>query len=177
MKQINPSHLSCKSCAAIHCSYSVFLQPARNGRQREKDDLCYSAFQKAMNANMIRATSALVVCTAVWLVGCVASQQIEPNPIGKVLLGKSRHELIACAGNPLQEAKTAEGTVLSYYKEAPMFEESVPFLKGSRPGAHHGCWAHLLMEEDRVIGAEYRSVPRSIHATDHCEEMFRACVP
>ena len=128
-----------------------------------------------MKAIMIRATSGLVVSTAFWLIGCSAFQPIEPNHIGKALLGKSKQELVACAGNPLRETKTTEGTVLSYYKEAPMLEESGPFLKGSISGAHHGCWAHLLMGEDRVVGVEYRSVPQSVHATDHCEEIFYAC--
>ena len=128
-----------------------------------------------MQVNVIRAVAALLVCTAVWFVGCAASQPIEPNPIGKALLGKSRQELFAYAGNPLQETKTAEGTVLSYYREAPMLEESFPFSKGSRSGAHHGCWARLLMGEDRVVGVEYRSVPPSVDATDHCEEIFHAC--
>ena len=125
---------------------------------------------------MIRAISALVVCTAAWLIGCAASQPIAPNPIGKALLGKSKQELVACAGNPLEETKTAEGTVLTYYKEAPMFEESFSLSKGSTAGAHHGCWAHLLMGDDRVVGVEYRSVPRSVNATDHCEEIFHTCV-
>jgi hypothetical protein len=107
---------------------------------------------------------------------CLA-QRLESSPIGKTLLGKSQRELVACAGTPLQQTKTIEGTVLSYYKEAPMFEESSPFLKGSRAGAHHGCWAHLLMGEDRVVGVEYRSVPPSVHATDHCEEIFHTCAP
>ena len=125
---------------------------------------------------MIRAISALVVCIAVWLTGCAASRPIEPSPIGKVLLGKSKQELVACAGNPLEETKTAEGTVLTYYKEAPMFEESFSLSKGSSSGAHHGCWAHLLMGDDRVVGVEYRSAPRSVDATDHCEEIFHTCV-
>jgi len=125
---------------------------------------------------MIRAISSLVLCIAVWLIGCVASQPIEPNPIGKALLGKSKQALVACAGNPLEETKTAEGTVLTYYKEAPMFEESLSFSKGSRSGVHHGCWAHLLMGDDRVVGVEYRSAPRSVDATDHCEEIFHTCV-
>ena len=124
---------------------------------------------------MIRAISSLIVCTAVSLISCAVPQPLEPSPIGKSLLGKSRQELLACAGTPLRETKTVEGTVLSYYKEAPMFEESSPFLKGSRAGAHHGCWAHLLMGEDRVVGVEYRSVPPSVHATDHCEEIFYTC--
>ena len=129
-----------------------------------------------MQANMIRAISVLVVCTTAWLIGCAASQPIVPNPIGKALLGKNKQELVACAGNPFQETKTAEGTVLAYYKEAPMFEESFSFSKGSMSGAHHGCWAHLLMGDDRVVGVEYRSVPRSVDATDHCEEIFHTCV-
>ena len=130
-----------------------------------------------MQANMIRASSALVLCIAVWLIGCAGSQPIEPNPIGKALLGKSKQDLVSCAGNPLQETKTAEGTVLSYYKEAPMFEESYSLSKGSTSGAHHGCWAHLLMRDDRVVGVEYRSAPRSVDAADHCEEIFHSCVP
>jgi len=125
---------------------------------------------------MIRAISALVLCIAVWLIGCAASQPIEPNPIGKALLGKSKQELLACVGNPLQETKTTEGTVLTYYKEASMLEESFSFSKGSRSGVHHGCWAHLLMGDDRVVGVEYRSAPRSVDATDHCEEFFHTCV-
>ena len=138
--------------------------------------LRYCALQKTMQAGMIRAISSLVVCTAVWLIGCAASQPIEPNPVGKALLGKSKQELVACAGNPLQETKTVEGTVLTYYKEAPMLEESLPFLKGSRPGVHHGCWAHLLMGDDLVVGVEYRSAPPSVQETDECEEIFHTCV-
>ena len=125
---------------------------------------------------MIRAISALVLYIAVWLIACAASQPIEPSPIGKALLGKSKQELVACVGNPLQETKTPEGTVMTYYKEASMLEESFSFSKGSRSGVHHGCWAYLLMGDDRVVGVEYRSVPRSVDATDHCEEIFHTCV-
>jgi hypothetical protein len=98
---------------------------------------------------MIHTISVLTLCITVWLVGCAASQPIVPNPIGKALLGKSKQELVSCAGNPLEETKTAEGTVLTYYKEAPIFEESFYSSKGSVSRAHHGCWAHLLMGDDR----------------------------
>jgi hypothetical protein len=125
---------------------------------------------------MIHTISVLVLAIAVWLIGCAASQSMAPSQTGKALLGKSKQELVACAGNPLQETKTAEGTVLSYYKEAPMFEESFSHSKGSRSGAHHGCWAHLLMGDEHVVGVEYRSVPQSVAATDHCEEIFHTCV-
>lgn len=118
----------------------------------------------------------LIMVGFVGLIGCAASQPIASNPIGKALLGKNKQELVSCAGNPLEETKTAEGTVLTYYKEAPMFEESFSLSKGSTSGAHHGCWAHLLMGDDRVVGVEYRSAPRSVDSTDHCEEIFRTCV-
>ncbi|HSL04019.1 MAG TPA: hypothetical protein VK901_10825 [Nitrospiraceae bacterium] len=143
----------------------------------KEDGLCYCILRKkTIQANMIRAISTLVLYIAFWLIGCAVSQPIAPNPIGKALLGKSKQELVACAGNPLKESKTTEGTVLAYYKEAPMFEESFSLSKGSTSGVHHGCWAHLLMEEDRVVGVEYRSAPQSIDAMDHCEEIFHTCV-
>ena len=147
-----------------------------NERQKKNLGLCYCAFQKTIQTDMIQTISVLVLSIAVWLIGCAASLSTAPSPIGKALIGKSKQELVVCAGNPLQERKTDEGTVLSYYKEAPMFEESFSHSKGSRSGAHHGCWAHILMEEDRVVGVEYRSVPRSVGATDHCEEIFHTCV-
>jgi hypothetical protein len=117
----------------------------------------------------------LIMVGFVGLIGCAASQPIAPSPIGKALLGKSKQTLVACAGDPLQETKTAEGTVLKYYKEAPMFEESFVSSKGSTSGVHHGCWAHLLMGDDRIVGVEYKSVPPSVDSTDHCEEIFHTC--
>ena len=123
-----------------------------------------------------RVLESFMMVGFVGLLGCAASQPIEPSPIGKALLGKSKQELVVCAGSPLKESKTAEGTVLSYYKEAPMFEESFASSKTSSSGVHHGCWAHLLMENGRVVGVEYKSVPPSVNATDHCEEIFHACV-
>ena len=122
-----------------------------------------------------RIVQFFLVTGCVGLIGCAASEPIAPNPSGKALLGKTKQDLVVCAGNPLAERKTVEGTVLAYYKEAPMLEESFASSKASRPGAHHGCWARLLMEEDHVVGVEYRSVPPSVAATDHCEEIFRSC--
>ena len=145
--------------------------------QKRNDGVCYCALRKILQAHMIRGISALVLCIAIGLIGCAASQPIAPSPIGKALLGKSKQELVACAGNPLQEMKTTGGTVLTYYKEAPIFDESFSLSKGSTSGVHHGCWAHLLLDDDRVVGIEYKSVPRSVSATDHCEEIFHTCVP
>jgi hypothetical protein len=118
--------------------------------------------------------SFIMVCF-VWLIGCAAPQPIEPSPIQKTLIGKSKQELASCAGHAVEEIKTAEGPVLKYYKEAPMFEESSVYSKTSQAGVHHGCWAYLLLTDDRVVGVEYRSVPPSVDATDHCDEIFQVC--
>jgi hypothetical protein len=96
------------------------------------------------------------------------------NPTAKRLVGKTRAELLQCAGKPLREEPYGLGVVVRYYKEAPMFEESSPFLKGSIAREHHGCWASLLFEQDEVTGVEFRPVPDGTEY-DHCEEIFVRC--
>ena len=118
------------------------------------------------------ATAILIVL----LSGCVsdAPEMKTDNPTAKRLVGKTRAELLQCAGAPLREVPYGHGVVLRYYKEAPMFEESRPFLKGSIAQEHHGCWASLLLEQDEVTGVEFRPVPDGTEY-DHCEEIFLRC--
>jgi hypothetical protein len=71
----------------------------------------------------------------------------------------------------------AEGIVLQYYEEASMLEESFPFSKGSRAGLHRGCWASLLLADDRVIGVEYGAAPSTLNTDDLCERIFETCGP
>lgn len=57
-----------------------------------------------------------------------------------------------------------------------MFDESRPFLKGSTPGIHHGCWASLLIENEQVTGVEFRTVPEGAEKEDdECEAIFADC--
>lgn len=109
----------------------------------------------------------LLSCTTV-------PQEVHVSP-AEVLIGKSKQDLLACAGSPLREIPVGGGIVLKYYKEAPMFEESFVGSKGSISGIHHGCWASISISEDRVIGVEYRSVPSPGIADDHCDEIFETC--
>lgn len=122
---------------------------------------------------LLRTAAVLVVLVS----GCVsgAPHMNTDNPSAKRLLGKTRAELLQCAGTPLREQPYGHGVIFRYYKEAPMFEESRPFLKGSIAQEHHGCWASLLLEEDQVTGVEFRTVPESIEY-DHCEEIFTGCL-
>ncbi len=106
---------------------------------------------------------------------CAANPAAPDDDIRKSLLGKSRAEILACAGLPAQENQTEQGLVLRYYKEAPMFDESGVFLKGSQPGVHRGCWVSLLFEKDHVVGAEYRSAPESLGDVQLCHRIVESC--
>ena len=75
----------------------------------------------------------------------------------------------------MREEPYGHGVVFRYYKGAPMFEESRPFLKGSIAQEHHGCWASLLLEKDEVTGVEFRPVPDGTEY-DHCEDIFVGCL-
>lgn len=111
------------------------------------------------------------------LQGCAsAPRETISQPTAQRILGKSQAEILQCAGKPLQQTSHGEGLILRYYKEAPMFEESRPFLKGSQPGLHHGCWASVLIENDRATGMEFRTVPEGVEIeNDECVEIFQGC--
>jgi len=122
----------------------------------------------------VRYAAAVLI---VLLSGCAsgAPEMKTDNPTAKRLVGKTRAEVLLCAGTPLREEPYGHSVVLRYYKEAPMFEESRPFLKGSIAQEHHGCWAGLLLEKDQVTGVEFRPVPDGTEY-DHCEEIFVGCL-
>ena len=110
--------------------------------------------------------------------GCVSGppETKTDNPTAKRLVGKTRADILQCAGPPTREVPHEHGVIFRYYKEAPMFEESRPFLKGSIAQEHHGCWASLLVEKDEVTGVEFRPVPEATEY-DHCESIFLLCAP
>lgn len=111
--------------------------------------------------------------------GCASdAPKTSANPTAQSLIGKRHAEILQCAGKPVKQMGEKEGVILRYYKEAAMLEESRPFLKGSQPGMHHGCWANLLIEHDRVTGVEFRTVPEGVeNEDDECGEIFLGCLP
>jgi hypothetical protein len=105
------------------------------------------------------------------------SRPVQHSQIRENIVGKTKEAIVSCAGQPVKEVATKEGLVMQYYMEAPMFEESAVFLKGSRPGIHHGCWANLLIDQDRIVGAEYKAVPESFEDVNLCDRLFESCAP
>ena len=109
--------------------------------------------------------------------GCATPEREYVFPNRDATIGMTKEALLQCAGQPVREAVQNHSVIFLYYKEAPMMEESFPGTKGSFPRPHHGCWANVLLEGDRVTDIGYRSVPPSIDAFDHCEAIFKACPP
>ncbi len=93
-----------------------------------------------------------------------------------VLKGKTKQELLACAGAPRRESTSEGVAVLVYQEEAELVEISVPGAKSSglrdRP---HRCRATVTLQDDRVTDVQYESVPKWLGAENHCDEIFAHC--
>ena len=109
--------------------------------------------------------------------GCATAPQLEGNPNQQAMVGKTKEQVLSCCGAPLREVTEGELTLLRYYREAPMLEESSVVSKGSRSGIHHGCWATVILQEGRVVEVQYRFAPSTVDASNDCEEIFEPCLP
>ncbi len=107
--------------------------------------------------------------------GCVGPRAGPVGVNGQALIGLTQERLQACAGDPLRKVSQPASTMLVYYREAAMFEESYGGGKGSKPGYHHGCWATILVEEGRVTGVEFSPVLDPDADTHECQEIFAVC--
>ena len=126
--------------------------------------------------SVIRLWAACAVTTsALLLSGCAPTLKGPVGISGEKLVGLSKERLHACAGQPLRDIPQPGSTLLVFYREAAIFEESFVGGKGSKPGYHHGCWATLLLEDDRVTGVEFRPVPDPEADTHECQAIFAAC--
>ncbi len=111
------------------------------------------------------------------LTGCAAPAMVGEYPNQQGMIGRSKASVLACAGAPITEAVQDGTTLLVYYREAPVLEESSPVSKGSFPTIRHGCWATVILAEDTVREVQYRFVPAAFDAYNDCEEIFEPCVP
>jgi hypothetical protein len=120
----------------------------------------------------------LLALTGLLLTAC-AGGPVDGSSAVKMadaLKGKTRQDLLACAGAP-RRVITSEGlTVMVYEHDAELVERSVPSAKSS--GARdvpHSCRATVILKDDQVADLRYESVPKWIGAEDHCEEIFARC--
>ena len=111
----------------------------------------------------------------VWLAGCSKPATVGEYPNQQRIAGQSKAAILACAGTPKKEIEESGLTLLRYYREAPILEESQPVGKGSVSTIRHGCWATVIFQNDRVVDAHYRFVPPTFDASNDCEEIFDSC--
>ena len=126
---------------------------------------------------MARHVTRVLILAVIGLAGCGTPAVVREYPNQQAMTGKTKSHVLACAGAPLKELHDQEFTFLRYYKEAPMLEESMPSGKGSFPTIRHGCWATVVLENEKVAEVHYRFVPSTFDASDECEEIFERCVP
>ena len=122
------------------------------------------------------ASVGLGILGLVWLTNCAVPARVGEYPNQKAMTGKSGSEILACAGMPTKERTEGDFTLLRYYREAPILEESQPIGKGSVSTIRHGCWATVVLAEDRVVDVQYRFAPPSFDASNDCEEIFAPCM-
>jgi hypothetical protein len=116
------------------------------------------------------------VLSTLFVTGCNFSPPImEGYPAQTAMRGKTKAEILSCAGQPIHETQEGPMTELRYYREAPMLEESGTASKSSMPSIHHGCWVSIMVKDDRVADVRYRFVPDFFDASNDCEEIFSNC--
>ena len=113
----------------------------------------------------------------VWLTSCATPVHIETYPNQQRMIGVTKAAVLACAVTPKMEIRKGEFTLLRYYREAPILEESQPIGKSSVSTIRHGCWATVIVADNRVIDVQYRYVPTMFDASNDCEAIFESCMP
>lgn len=104
------------------------------------------------------------------------ADRAEAVKMADVLKGKTKQDLLACAGAPRRESMSEGLTAMVYQHDAELVELSVPGAKSS--GARdvpHGCRATVILKDGRVTDVRYESVPEWIGAENHCEQIFARC--
>jgi len=129
-----------------------------------------------MRCMMSRTLASLGLCWCLWLTSCATPAQVAEYPNQQQMVGKPQSAILACVGQPKKETQEGRFTLLRYYREAPIFEESQPVGKGSVSTIRHGCWATVVLTDDQVVEVRYRFVPPTFDASNDCEEIFEPCL-
>lgn len=109
--------------------------------------------------------------------GCATPAPPQPGPIQRALIGKTKQDLLACAGVPQREATVEGVTVLTYYRRASPLEHYFSAARGSVPCPRRGCEATVELKEDRVASVTYQAVPEALDGCEECDEIFAPCLP
>lgn len=121
-------------------------------------------------------SASLAVLGLLALVACVTPSAREPaSPTEQQLVGKTRSQILTCAGPPKREMAGERGANFTYYREASLLERRAVQSKGSLALSHPICRADLYLEDDRVTEVQFTTLPPSSGSYDLCEAIFERC--
>ena len=123
----------------------------------------------------VHLSRSFIFVSFILLFACSSTKEIDALPVFSLVMGKSKTDILACAGHPYQEAMRGDAIILGYYKEEALLDRSNVVSKGSFPEPRHSCWANLLLENDHVTGVEFWPVPDTVTNTYNCQSIFEAC--
>ncbi|HEY5626750.1 MAG TPA: hypothetical protein VIR79_02285 [Nitrospira sp.] len=125
----------------------------------------------------MRRGSTIIGCDVVLaMVGCAVTGQLGAASVQARLLRKSEQEIFTVSGDPGRRIEDARGVRLIYRDEPTMLERSFPSARGTVTCPHHGCEAHVLVENGRTAEVEYHPFPEGGDC-DHCDRIFARCNP
>ncbi|MBU6435011.1 MAG: hypothetical protein KJS98_17025 [Nitrospirae bacterium] len=124
------------------------------------------------------ARTGMLVLTGLLFTACAGgpADRSDAVKMTNALKGRTKQDLLTCAGAPRSESTSQGLTVLVYQEEAELVERSIPGAKSS--GARdvpHSCRATITLKNDRVAEVRYESVPEWLGAENHCDQIFARC--
>lgn len=121
------------------------------------------------NVYMLRIC--LLVILVASMTGCAAMRAEEH---ATAVLGKTKVELLSCAGVPLREYQEGDLTFLTYSVESGKIVgmSRIGRGPGMLAGASHQCEATVTLRDSKVTQVQYRSTARN---DGPCEPIFRGC--
>jgi hypothetical protein len=120
----------------------------------------------------------LLVLTGLLLAACAggSSDRLSAVKMADVLKGKTKQDLLTCAGAPRRESTSQGLTAMVYQHDAELVERSAPGAKSSGTrDVPHSCRATVMLKDDQVTDLRYESVPAWLGAENHCDEIFARC--
>ena len=120
----------------------------------------------------------LLVLTGLLLTACAGGpgDRADAVKMADVLKGKTKQDLLTCAGAPRRESTSQGLTAMVYQHDAELVERSAPGAKSSGTrDVPHSCRATVMLKDDRVTDLRYESVPAWLGAENHCEQIFLRC--
>ncbi|MBM4134180.1 MAG: hypothetical protein FJ245_10460 [Nitrospira sp.] len=110
------------------------------------------------------------------MLGCQPVPKAEPSATQTGLIGKTKQEILTCAGAPTHETTAGDAATLIYYKRASALEHFFSAARSSVACPRRGCEATVTLKDDRVTSVQYRAVPEALNGCEACDEIFADCL-